>query len=105
MYLDGVSVYSPDFDSHLAHLDIVFSKLRQDGLKLKPGKCELCQQQVCYFGHIMEEQGTSPDPEKLRVVREFGGYYRCFVTDFSKTTAPLHNLLVGIPRQGQQTVQ
>ena len=41
IYLDDIIVYSPDFDTHLTHLDGVFTNLRNHGLKLKPVKCHL----------------------------------------------------------------
>ena len=39
-YMDDILVYSPDWESHLRHLDLVFSKLLEAGLTAKSGKCE-----------------------------------------------------------------
>lgn len=36
IYLDDVILYSKDFDPHLKHLEFIFSRLQQFGLKLKP---------------------------------------------------------------------
>lgn len=38
MYLDNVIAYSPDFPSHLRHLEEVFRAMERYGLKLRPEK-------------------------------------------------------------------
>ncbi|KAK7887202.1 hypothetical protein WMY93_026823 [Mugilogobius chulae] len=111
IYLDDVIIYSPDFDSHLAHLDSVLEKLERHGLKLKPDKCHFLRNEVQYLGHRVSAAGISPDPEKIKCVKEWpipqtvkqlqsflglAGYYRRFVRDFAKIANPLNRLLTGI---------
>lgn len=43
IYLDDVVMFSSDFDSHVCHLEEVFSRLHQHELKLQPKKCHLFQ--------------------------------------------------------------
>ena len=45
-YLDDVVVFPPDFNSHVLHLEEVFWRLHQHGLKFQPKKCHLFQQEV-----------------------------------------------------------
>ena len=45
IYLDDVLVFSNDFASHLVRLQLVFNRLRQHGLKIKPSKCSFFQHQ------------------------------------------------------------
>ncbi|KAG1933728.1 interleukin-1 receptor accessory protein-like 1-A [Pimephales promelas] len=121
IYLDDVVVFSPDFDSHLHHLEQVFWRLHEHGLKLQPRKCKLFQQQVTYLGHVISNQGVATDPQKTAVVKEwpvpqtikqvrsflgFAGYYRRFIHGFSQIAAPLHTLLKGTAtvRQGNTQV-
>ena len=46
LYLDDVIVISSDFDSHLQRLEEVFKWLQDAGLKMKPTKRELLQNEV-----------------------------------------------------------
>lgn len=39
LYLDDILVFSNTVDEHLRRLDIVFTKLKSYGLKMKPAKC------------------------------------------------------------------
>ena len=64
-----------------------------------------------YLGHIVSQQGVAVDPEKTAAVRGwpipttvkevcsflgFAGYYRRFVSGFSKVAGPLNSLLQGM---------
>jgi len=53
IYFDDVIIISPDFDTHGNRLREVFDRLRAAGLKLKPSKCALLQQEVKYLGYIV----------------------------------------------------
>lgn len=113
VYLDDVIVYSPDFESHLQHLEKVFQAMERYGLKLQPDKCHLLRREVKFLGHCVSAAGVSVDPEKVAAVREwsapktvrqvrsflgFVGYYRRFIKDFSKIAKPLNQLLSGTGR-------
>ncbi|MGL5209396.1 reverse transcriptase domain-containing protein [Cetobacterium sp.] len=113
VYLDDVIVYSPDFGSHLQHLEQVFRSLERYGLKLQPDKCQLFRKEVKFLGHIVSAAGISVDPEKVaavqgwtapKTVRQvrsflgFVGYYRRFIQDFSKIAKPINQLLGGAGR-------
>uniref|UniRef100_A0AAV2MPD0 ribonuclease H n=1 Tax=Knipowitschia caucasica TaxID=637954 RepID=A0AAV2MPD0_KNICA len=47
-----------NFDSHLRHLEEVFQRLDEYGLKLQPRKCSLFQQKVTYLGHVISATGV-----------------------------------------------
>ena len=38
-YLDEVLIHSPDIETHLQHMRILFQRLREANLKLKDSKC------------------------------------------------------------------
>ena len=119
IYLDDVVVFSPDFDSHLKHLEEVFRRLHEHGLKLQPKKCHLFQRKVTYLGHVISERGVATDPAKTAAVREwpipktvkqvksftgFAGYYRRFIQGFSKIARPLNALTQGVSNHAKKSV-
>ncbi|KAG1926021.1 interleukin-1 receptor accessory protein-like 1-A [Pimephales promelas] len=113
VYLDDVIVFSPDFASHLLHLEQVFQAMERYGLKLRPDKCQLFRKEVKFLGHCVSTAGVAPDPEKVLAVQNweapqtvrqvrsflgFVGYYRRFIKGFSAIAKPLNQLLSGTGR-------
>ena len=107
IYLDDVLVVGRTFEEHLSNLREVLTRLREAGLKLKPGKCHLAKFQVTYLGYVVSRQGITADPAKVAAVREFptpksvkelrsflglASYYRRFIPGFSKLAGPLFAL-------------
>ena len=93
-YLDDILVFSPDMETHLKHLRILFERLRSADLKLKEVKCNFLKKHIEYLGHIISGEGIAPVPEKLesiqkmlppqnpKEVKQFLGligYYRKFI--------------------------
>ena len=63
-YLDDILVFSPDVETHLKHLQIVFQRLREADLKLHKEKCSFFKRNIQYLGHIISEQGIEPVTRK-----------------------------------------
>lgn len=108
VYLDDVIIFSRDFESHCERLELVFNRLRQHGLKLKPSKCFLLKPEVKFLGHRISAEGINSDDEKVKAlemwpvprnVREvrqvlgFMSYYQTFVPRFAQIAKPLHALV------------
>lgn len=51
-YIDDVLVCSRTFEDHLRHLEQVFARLRQAGLRLKPQKCLFLREKVPYLNWL-----------------------------------------------------
>lgn len=108
LYLDDVIVFSSSIQQHLERLEVVFSRLQEQGLKAKFSKCHFFQRTVKYLGHVVSAEGVATDPDKVAVVRDwksptnlaelrsflgFASYYRRFIAGFAKIAAPLHQVV------------
>ena len=106
-YLDDIIVYGATVDECLINLRLVFERVAQANLKLKPKKCSLFQRETLYLGHIISGDGVRCDPDKikavkewkpprnLRQVRSFVGlvnYYRRFIRNYADLAIPLYDL-------------
>ena len=106
-YLDDIIIFSQDELQHLEHLEIVFSRLREAGLKMKHSKCDFFKSEIHYLGHLILPEGISPLPNKLdsikhmpvpnsvKEIKQFlglTGYYRKFVPRFADISRPLTTL-------------
>ena len=106
-YLDDILIYSPNMETHLEHMGIIFQRLKEANLKLKESKCSFLKAHIQYLGHIISGEGIEPVPEKLeslknmpapktqKEVRQFlglAGYYRKFVPKYSDIARPLTDL-------------
>ena len=98
VYLDDVLIHSPDIETHLKHIRILFQRLREADLKLKDSKCNYFKTHVQYLGHLVSGNGIRPLPEKLESVKKMPapttpkeikqflglvGYYRKFIPRFA----------------------
>ncbi|XP_026452183.1 uncharacterized protein LOC113352590 [Papaver somniferum] len=108
VFFDDILIYSRNMSDHLIHLSQVFEVLRSNQLFLKESKCTFAQSSVGYLGHVISAEGVSVEQEKIEcimswptptTIRELhgflglAGYYRKFVKDFGKISAPLTQLL------------
>ncbi len=68
IYLDDIIVYGVGFYLPLDRLKMVWKRIREANLKLKPTKCCLMRAQVPYLGHIVSREGIGVDPAKTEAV-------------------------------------
>lgn len=107
VYLDDLCVFGRNLENHNKNLMDVFSRLRKVNLKLNPAKCNFLQKKIFYLGHVVSENGISPDPEKTIAMKNyprpqnceeikrfvaFANYYRKFIPKFAKKACPLNKL-------------
>jgi hypothetical protein len=94
VFIDDLNVHNKSWEEHLQHLDVVLYKLKEVNLKLNPNKCCFAAKSVTFLGHVVNKDGTRPDPGKIEAVLHFPqpktvtnvrlflgliGYYRNYV--------------------------
>uniref|UniRef100_A0A8C5PHN1 ribonuclease H n=1 Tax=Leptobrachium leishanense TaxID=445787 RepID=A0A8C5PHN1_9ANUR len=104
VYLDDILIYSPDKETHHAHVQQVLRRLLKAGLYCKLEKCLFDREMVHFLGYIITPEGFQMDPGKLSAILDwplpqglkaiqrflgFTNYYRRFIKDFSTLVAPL----------------
>ncbi|XP_049886457.1 uncharacterized protein K02A2.6-like [Pectinophora gossypiella] len=108
VFLDDVIIGGRTKQEHLLALESVFSKLSQNGLKLKSDKCVFLVKEVGYLGYIINKEGIKTDPSKIEAIasiptpsnvtelRSFLGllnFYGKFIKNMSGKLFPLYDLL------------
>ena len=108
LYLDDICIFAPTIDEMLDRIQLVFNRLKQFNLKIKPKKCQFFSTSVLFLGHVLSAEGISANPEKvdkvktwpvpktIKEVQSFLGlasYYRHFIPHFAKKARCLHELV------------
>ena len=108
VYIDDILITGTNEEEHLAALEVVLTKLEQAGLRVQRNKCIFMAPSVVYLGHMIDEHGLHPVPEKVKAVHEAPSpknvtelksyvgllsYYGKFLPNLSSTLAPLYKLL------------
>ncbi len=106
-YLDGIIIYSQDWQQHMVHLREVLRAPRGAGLTANPKKCAIGRVEVRYLGFHLGHRQVRPQIDKTAAIaacprpktkkdrRQFlglAGYYRRFIPDYSELTSPLTDL-------------
>ncbi|MEW8545559.1 MAG: reverse transcriptase domain-containing protein [Candidatus Thiodiazotropha sp.] len=107
IYIDDIIVFGKDFHEHLQRVEEVFNRIKAAGLKLKPAKSHMLQEEVVFLGHVVSGEGVRPSPTNItkildwprpktvRQIKQFvamGSYYRRYIKDFASLVRPMINL-------------
>ena len=102
IYLDDMIVFSETPEEHLQRMRVVFDRLREHCLKLKPSKCDVFKSEINYLAHHVSQKGVLPSKKNLESIAQcpppfvgLVGHYRCFIKGFAKIAAPLYDLTSG----------
>jgi hypothetical protein len=103
VFIDDILIYSKNEEEHAQHLRIVLTRLREHQLYAKFSKCAFWLEEIQFVGHILSAKGIAVDPSKVKDILEWkppttvhqvrsflglAGYYRRFISDFSKLVKP-----------------
>lgn len=106
-YIDDIVIYADTWEEHLRLVQEVLRRCVEGGLFLKVSKSFIGCREVPLLGHLISEDGISPQPSKVSAVRTARrptskeevrsflgtvGYLRRFIPSFSDLTVPLSDL-------------
>jgi hypothetical protein len=106
--MDDFSIFGSSFEECLHRLTLVLVRCKKKNLVLNWKKCHFMVKQGIFLGHVIYSKGievdkakvdlisTLPPPRTVKEIQSFlghAGFYRRFITDFSKIARPLCNLL------------
>ncbi|KAI3815594.1 hypothetical protein L1987_15268 [Smallanthus sonchifolius] len=104
VFINDILRYSKTKAEHEQHLRLILELLKKEQLYAKFSKCEFWLKEVQFLGHIVNDKGIHVDPAKIEAVKNWStpktpteirsflglaGYYRRFISNFSKIAVPL----------------
>jgi len=107
VYIHDIFVFSDSFEEHVKDVTIACSKLQNAGYYFNPKKSVFCATKLSILGHMIDNDGIHPAPEKIRTIMDwtrpgsqkelqrFNGivnYISQFIPHISTITAPLTEL-------------
>jgi reverse transcriptase-like protein len=113
VYLDDILIFSRTREEHTSHILQVLDRLEQSHLFAKQSKCTFYQDRVEFLGFIIDRDGISMDPKRVEAIQGwpppesihdiqvflgFANFYRRFIRNYSRLTAPITALLKGGPK-------
>ena len=69
LYLNDTYIFAPTINDMLDQIELVFDRLKQFNLKIKPKKCQFFNTSVLFLGHILSVDGISANPENVEKVK------------------------------------
>ena len=108
IYLDDMLLCDKEERTHLEHIRLTLERVRQNNLRINASKTKLFVTQVNFIGYVINEQGWTTDPNKIKAILTLQppkdvhelksilgatSYYRKFCPSYSKTVIPLLKLL------------
>ena len=71
VYLDDILIFSNTPEDHIKHVDLVCKKLKEVQLFASPKKSVFFADWLEILGHIIDDKGVQPMPEKIRKISDW----------------------------------
>ncbi|GJX89473.1 putative reverse transcriptase domain-containing protein [Tanacetum coccineum] len=71
VFIDDILIYSKSKEEHEVHLKLILELLENEKLFGKFSKCEFWLQEVCFLGHVVNNEGIHVNPSKIEAVKNW----------------------------------
>ena len=71
VFIDDILIYSRSEKDHIQHLRELLGLLRKEKLYAKFSKCAFWLREVQFLGHVINKDGISVDPKKVKAVMQW----------------------------------
>ena len=104
---DDIIIWGSSLQQHNDHLQKVLQTIHSNGLKINPKKCIFAVMKISSSGHVLSQDGTTPDPAKISTINNMSpppnlselksflgmlNFCHHFIKDFSIIAVPLRCL-------------
>lgn len=70
VFMDDILVHGATEAEHDSRLDKVMQRIEAAGLKLNREKCLFKQKELRFLGHLIDQSGVRPDPDKVEAIQQ-----------------------------------
>jgi hypothetical protein len=104
VFINNILIYYKSEEEHARHLHVILQRRQDHQLYAKFSKCAFWLKEVPFLGQIISAEGITVDPSKAQEVLDWkssrsvtqicsflrlAGYYRRFISNFSKIAKPI----------------
>ena len=65
IYIDNIVCFCKTFNEHVERVSEILSRIQKAGMKLKPQKCNLFQDEVTFIGYVFNKDGVKPNQDNI----------------------------------------
>lgn len=119
-FVDDILVASRDLEEHKKHLDTIFKRLQDNGLRLNVSKCVFGKPRLEFLGYDVSKEGIEPTEERIKTIsnypepknvqelRRFLGilnFYKESIPKSAHTQRPLYKYLCTAKKNDRTKIQ
>lgn len=113
VYIDDVLIFSHSLNEHLNHLSMLFERLREYGLRIKPSKCVFGVEKLDFLSYEISKNGITPSEKRVLAIKDFlkpksikqlqrfigmVNYYHRFIPNLARKLSPLYDYLTHLQK-------